>query len=265
MIGLAAALAAPRPAAAQIVNVLGSLATEPAAGWSGQLTTTVDWRTGNTDLVLVGGSATALHRRGRALGLAILRGEYGEGNGTRLSQKSFEHLRLRVALDAPRAPSPAAAPAAPRWLWEVFAQHEYDAFRRLSVRALAGTGPAVRLVRRARGSVVAGLAYLLEYERLDARAGVADPGATSLAHRASAYLTGSVHLDARLTATATAYAQPRVDAPGDLRLLTEATLTSKLSSRLSLTNRLTVARDASPPDGIEATDTALKLELGVAL
>jgi hypothetical protein len=264
LVGAVTLAGAPRSAAAQIVNVVGSLAAEPAPGWSGQLAATADWRTGNTDLVLIGGSATALHRRSRVLALGIVRGEYGEGNGTPLSRKSFEHLRVRVALDAP-TPVPGAGAPPPRWLWEAFAQHEYDRFRRLSVRALAGTGPAVRLVRRARGALVLGVAYLLEYERLDERPGVADPGATSLAHRASSYLTGNVALDARLTATATAYAQPRLDDPADLRLLAEATLSSKLSGRVTLTQRLTLARDASPPDGIERTDSTLKLEVGLAL
>ncbi|MCA9676017.1 MAG: DUF481 domain-containing protein [Kofleriaceae bacterium] len=251
VIGIALVLiAAPRPAAAQIVNVQGVLAGDPEPGWSGQVTVTADWRTGNTDLALIGGSVTTLYRHDRWLGLGIVRGEYAEATGARLSEKTFEHLRGRVELDR-------------RWMWEAFGQHEYDAFRRLSVRALAGTGPAVRLVRGERARLIAGLAYMLEYEALDDRMGVADAGETSIEHRLSSYLTGSYKVDAKIAVTQTVYVQPRIDDPADLRLLSETALTSKLSSWLAVTTSLIVARDASPPDGIEPLDSALKVQLGV--
>jgi putative salt-induced outer membrane protein YdiY len=249
----AAILAAPSSASAQIVNVQGALAGDIEPGWSGKLTGTLDWRTGNTDLVQVGGSASVTYRCGPRLALAILRAEYGEGNGTKLSQKTFEHLRGRQELGG-------------RWLWEAFGQHEYDAFRRLSVRALAGTGPAVRLIKTGKTRLLAGVAYMFELERLDRRAGVSDAGKQSIAHRASTYLTGAFALDEdRVTASQTLYVQPRLDDPSDLRLLSETSITTKLSSRLTLTNRLVIAHDASPPDQIEKLDSALKVELGLSL
>ena len=91
-----------------------------------------------------------LHRGRCWLVLALARGEYSEGRGVKLAEKTFEHLRV---------------------LWEAFVQHEYDAFRRLSLRAVAGTGPALRLVERTRGSLTAGVAYLVEHCGLDPRSG----------------------------------------------------------------------------------------------
>jgi len=248
-----AALTLPSTAAAQIVNVQDALASDPEPGWSGKLTAHLDWRTGNTDLVQVGGSASVLHRCGRRLILAIARGEYGRGNGTKLTEKTFEHLRGRYQLRG-------------RWLWEAFGQHEYDAFRRLSLRALVGTGPAVRLVREGRTRLLAGASYMFEFERLDERTGVSDPGEQTTAHRLSTYLTGAFALDEdKVTASETLYVQPRFDDPTDLRILSETALTTKLSERLTLTNRLVIAHDASPPDGIDKLDSSLKVELGLTL
>lgn len=242
--------AVPAAASAQIVNVQGSLAKEPPPGWSGQVGGGLDWQTGTTDVVTVSGAGSLLWRHGRWLALALARGEYREGRGVKLSQRSFEHLRLRRDLGA-------------RLLWEGFVQHEYDAFRRLSVRAVAGSGPAVRVMASGRLRLTAGLAYLLEYERFSIKPGVADSGLSRVHHRASTYLTGSLDLDGDVTATQTVYVQPRLDAPDDVLLLSETALTSQLTRRLSLVQSFVLAYDATPPETIADLSTALKLTFAV--
>ena len=57
----------------------------------------------------------------------------------------------------------------------------------------------------------------------------------------------------------TVYAQPRLDHPGDVRVLGEISVQSKLSSRISLKNAFTVAYDRTPPDGIQRYDTQLEV------
>lgn len=248
-IALAIALIAARPtdAHAQIVNVQGQLAKPPATdGITGQVELKVDWREGNNSLFDVGGAGAVLVRRGSLLALAIARGEYGESRGLTLARKSFEHVRVRMSLDG-------------RWKWEAFAQHEYDAFRRLSVRALTGTGPALQLVDEKPVSILAGAAYMIEYERLDTRAGTIDAGKRSLAHRGSFYVTGTELVGAGISIVETIYVQPRFDDPGDLRLLGELSVTSKLTKHVALTDGLTVAYDRTPPDGIQRFDLQLKI------
>ena len=247
---LVALAGAARPAAAQIVNVQGQLAKPPAQdGVTGQLELKLDWREGNSPFFDIGGAGSLLLRRGRLLGLALVRGEYGNArDGIAIARKTFEHVRSRVTIDC-------------RWRWEAFVQHEYDAFRRLSVRALAGTGPALQLVNEARVGLIAGAAYMLEYERLDTRAGTIDAGARSLASRASVYVTGTETLGAGVSIAQTVYVQPRLDDPGDVRVLGELSLTTKLSKRFALTDGFTVAYDRTPPDGIRRYDTQLKVGL----
>lgn len=242
-----------RHADAQIVNVQGQLAKPPVReGLSGQLELKLEWREGNNSFFDVGGAGSLLYHRGRLLVLALARGEYGNaGGGIAIARKSFEHLRARVTLDC-------------RWRWEVFAQHEYDGFRRLSVRAVAGTGPVLQILNNARGAILAGAAYLFELEHLDTRPGTVDAGMRSIASRASFYLTGTEQLGPTVSIVQTVYAQPRLGDPGDLRLLGELSLTSKLSKRLALTDSLVVAYDRTPPDGIRRYDTQLKVGLLLA-
>jgi hypothetical protein len=187
-------------------------------------------------------------RRGPVLGLALARGEYGTSRGLTLAKKSFEHVRTRVELDC-------------RWRWEAFAQHEYDQFRRLSLRALVGTGPAFQIVNAASIAVLAGAAYLYEYEQLDTRPGTLDAGERRTAHRSSIYLTGHEDLRTGVAIVETVYVQPRLDDPGDVRIYGELSVVSKLSSWIALKNGLTVAYNRTPPDGIKRYDT--QLELGV--
>lgn len=244
----------PRAAAAQIVNIQGALAKPPDKdGVAAQLEAKLDWREGNNRLFELGGGGSLLVRRGRLLGLAIARGEYGNaGDGIAIARKSFEHVRARVTLDE-------------RWRWEVFAQHEYDQFRRLSVRALVGSGPAFQIVNAEAVAVLAGAAYLFEFERLDRRAGVTDAGRRDFASRASIYVTGTEQLGAGASIVQTVYVQPRLDEFGDLRVLGEIAVTTKLTRRVALTDGFVVAYDRTPPDGVRRYDTQLKVGLLVTL
>ncbi|MGE0550942.1 MAG: DUF481 domain-containing protein [Kofleriaceae bacterium] len=234
---------------AQIVNVQGAIAKPPEQdGVTAQIETKLDWREGNMSLIDVGATATVLVRHCRLLGLAIVRGEYGRSNDLTFKRKTFEHLRLRTTLGG-------------WWRWEAFGQHELDTFRRLSVRALAGTGPAVQLLDRPHASVLAGAAYLLEYERLDRRMGARDAGARRFGHRASFYATGSEPLSDAVSIVQTIYVQPRLDDLGDVRALGEIAVTTKLSEHIALVDGFTVAYDRTPPDGVRRYDTQLRIAL----
>lgn len=242
-------LVVPAVAHAQIVNVQGALAKPPQEdGLAGQLELKLDWRTGNNELFDAGAAGTLLVRHGRLLGLAIARGEYGRGSDTTFKKKTFEHARLRYRIDC-------------RWKWEAYTQHELDAFRRLTVRALVGTGPALQIVDSAPVSVLTGLAYMYEYERFDDRMDTSDAGARWYAHRASFYVTATQKIGEAAALAQTIYVQPRIDEPGDFRMFGEVSITSKLSKHIALTDALVVSYDRTPPEGIKRYDTQLRLAL----
>jgi hypothetical protein len=239
-------------AEAQIVNVQGQLAKAPEKdGFVFQSEGKLDWRTGNNPLFQVGGVAALLVHDGRFLGLAFVRGEYGESRNVVLSRKTFEHLRGRYTIDC-------------RWKWEAFAQHEFDQFRRLSIRAIAGTGPALQILQEKHVAVLAGAAYLFEFEQLDSRMRMdgtlpIDAGDRTVFHRASFYVTALQKLGPNVALVETGYAQPRIDEPGDFRLLGEMSITTKITKHVALTDSLTLAYDRTPPDGVQRVDTQLTI------
>jgi putative salt-induced outer membrane protein YdiY len=237
-------------ARAQIVNVQGQLAKAPEKdSVIGQVEAKLDWREGNSPLFQVGGAAALLIHEGRFIGLVLVKGEWGESRGIALSRKTFEHVRGRYRLDERR------------FLWEAFAQHEFDKFRRLSVRAIVGTGPVWQIVHEKEFGLLAGAAYLFELEQLDERPMTTDAGDRTIAHRASFYLTGVEKIGEQVAIVQTIYAQPRLGDPGDLRMLGEISVTTKLSKHVALTDSFTVAYDRTPPDGIKRFDTQLTFGL----
>lgn len=241
------------PAHAQIVNVQNALAKPPEGDdVIGQLELKLDWREGNNRLLDLGAAASMLGQRGRFLGLAIVRGEYGRGREDTFKEKTFEHLRARVTIDC-------------YWKWEAFGQHELDHFRRLTVRALAGTGPALQLVHTKPFSLLAGAAYMFEYERLDNREATIDAGNRTVFHRASSYLTATQYFGETAALTGTMYYQPRLDEPTDFRFFGEAVIAGKLSKHVALTDAFVIAYDARPPDGIQRTDLQLRIGLLLTL
>jgi hypothetical protein len=238
-----------RQADAQIVNVQGQLAKPPSEnGVTGQAELKLDWREGNNPIFDLGGSGSVLVRRNRLLALALVRGGYGTSQGLTLTKRTFEHVRGRAFLSCV-------------WRWEVFAQHEYDQFRRLSVRALAGTGPALQILNTEDFGLLVGAAYMYELERLDKREGTSDAGRERYAHRASVYVTGTQSVNDKVSFAETVYVQPRLDNAGDVRILGEASITSKLSKRIALSDAFVFAYDRSPPEGIKRYDTQLRVSL----
>jgi hypothetical protein len=239
-------------ARAQIVNVQGQLTKAPETDKViGQVEGKLDWREGNNPIFQIGGVGSILVKRGKLLALVLAKGEYGRSQGVNLSKKTFEHLRLRYSFDG-------------RWKWEAFLQHEFDRFRRLSVRAIAGTGPAVQIVNTKSFALLAGAAYVFEVEQLDERPGTIDAGESTIFHRASFYLTGLEKVGTHVSIVQTIYAQPRLGDPGDIRVLGELSVTTQLSKRIALTDSFTVAYDRTPPDTIKKFDTSLTLGLLVS-
>lgn len=236
-------------AEAQIVNVL-PLARKPGEGVSGSVDFKVDWRTGNTELVQLGGTARLAWLTGRHLLLLALSGELGVKSDDRFLAHTFEHLRYRVGVVGPLS-------------MEVFAQHEYDEFRRLTLRAVGGAGPRVEAVSWEGGFLAFGTAYMAEYEELG-EATASDSGAKRLNHRWSSYVSLEAALDDTVTLSQTAYVQPRLDGFADLRVLDETALTVSVAEWVVISTSFRLTYDANPPEGVQSLDTALGTSLGVS-
>ncbi len=244
----------PARAHAQIVNVQSLLGQDLPEGFSGNLDAGADWRTGNTDLLLVQGAATLRYKHEDHLVFAIVRSAYSRvGSGDDAQQiigNTFEHLRYRWKLS-------------PRITAEAFGQHEYDQFRRLQLRALVGAGARLTLLANPKAGLVLGVAYMLEQEQLGEKEGTTDGGHRYTASRASTYLLFTSALNDVVTFVDTVYWQPRLGDPSDFRLLDETQLQVKLSEHVTFKTAFVLAHDASPPQTVEKTDTALQTGISI--
>lgn len=233
-------------ASAQIVNVQNVLGEDVREGFSGAVDASVDWRTGNVDLLLLSGAGTIRFKRECHFGFLTVRGDFGRAGDPprRILARAFQHLRYRRTIT--------------EWLTgEVFAQNESDQFRRLRNRALLGVGPRFLLVSTEGFRLSLGAAYMIEARRIGEDA-MADAGDSDLQHRLSAYVVAAGRLNDAVKVMEVLYAQPRFDDPGDVRVLSELSILSKLSSRFAFKTSFVVAYDASPPLGIEKLDTVLQ-------
>lgn len=238
-----AAISSARLASAQIVNVQSVLTTDPEPGFSGSVTTSAAYRTGNIDSLRLSAQASAAYQIAKHRIIGIARGDFGKVAGERYIAKTFEHARYRYF-------------ATDLLMLEGFAQHEYDEFRRLTVRQLLGVGPALRLVRGKKTNVTAGLAYMFEYERLRGDE-QPDAGDNNTFHRASSYITLGIELDKKIQFVQTLYAQPVLNDPEDVRFLSESQLVFKVNEILATTTAFSYAYDTRTPAAIEKQDTTL--------
>jgi hypothetical protein len=243
-------LLSPREASAQIVNVqaLFDEATSPLGG-SGGAELSLDWRTGSTDLLVVRGLVLGQWRSEKHTVLGVARGEYGYAQDTLIVSKVLEHVRYRYRFTD--------------WLQgETFVQHELDAFRRLRLRALVGAGPRFTLWSSEGGSLVLGVAAMLEYEQLR-HDELPDAGAERLDPRLSSYALGRLKLLENMSLVETLYVQPRLTLFSDVRVLNDTSLVIDVNKRLTFGMGFILTYDAAPPATVSRFDTQLRSTLGV--
>lgn len=236
-----------RGAGAQIVNVQPLVMDPDQGGVSGSVNAALDLRTGNTRLLLLSAGVLIRYRSGRHLAFALGRQEYGVQGEGRFLSKDFEHLRYRFAL-------------LELMELEAFVQHDRDEFRRLALRVLGGAGPRFVLASTEVTRLAVGTAYMLELERLGVAPEV-DSGEERVSHRLSTYFTLALRLDERLRLAQSAYAQPRLDRPGDVRILNETELLVSLGEAFLLKLTFSLGYDSLPPAGRRGLDTATKTGL----
>lgn len=229
---------------AGIYNMQSTLATEPEEGVSGSISASADWRTGNIDYLQLTATPLARYHSGRHLVVGLASANRRTSDGNVIISRFFEHLRYRYDLSD-------------NFLGEVFAQHEFDAVKRLELRALVGGGPKFNIVNSKSVNLDVGISYMFEYEKLQDD-GNTDAGAIYIQHRNSTYLVASYQLDERVKLVESAYLQPKLTDFADLRIQSESELMFKLTDSLSFSSSFTLAYDAKPPNTIQKLDTALK-------
>jgi putative salt-induced outer membrane protein YdiY len=209
--------------------------------------------TGNTEGIAAGAGLGGGWAGGPHLLFAYGRFDYTKYADVESVNKSFAHARY----DYEFLP----------WLWgEVFAQAQSDAFQRLDLRNLWGTGPRFRVLHVPAPSsldVYLGTAYMLERDAITAVVGATGAQNQSIQvwHRWSSYASTTWEIDPRAVVSSTMYVQPAITDFGDVRLLNETLLTFKITKVFSAGLSASVRYDSEPPTGVLPTDTEVKNSL----
>ena len=198
---------------------------------------------GNTQGVNLGTSGIVGGRIGANTGFVTASADYARFSGVTDVQKSFAHLRHNYEVTD-------------FFWWEEFVQSETDHFRRIQVRALAGTGPRFALFETHKWiELYVGFSYMLEYTSIDPSAVILEP---ALVHRLNNYVVLTIKPDERVVLSTIMYYQPRFDELSDAHVLNvssvEFKVTKLLASRIDATTRY----ESTVPDGVKHADLEFK-------
>lgn len=226
------------------VNIEALRRDSLAAGLSGSVGLDLAFRSGNVELLELALTGRVDYAREPWSGFVVGNGEVGLQGGARFDNSGLAHLRASRTLVG-------------RIASEAFAQVNYEEPRLLQFRSLGGVGMRARLVQGSTARLTAGTGYMLEYERLDLSPDASHP-ATTLAHRWSNYVSLLARSTDRLALVMTLYAQPRFDAPSDIRLRQDLGLAVGITRTVAVSVTLNVRYDSRPPDEIEPHDVSLR-------
>lgn len=204
-------------------------------------------RSGNVDITTLGVDTRIDFAGHRDKSFLLARGDFGWLDGDRFSNGGLLHARYARSLSRV-------------FSTEGFGQIDYDKSRYLDFRSLAGIGLRLSIYQKETFRIVWGTSYMLERERYDLPAGAHHP-IDETVHRWNNYLNIAASLSDKLDFAWIIYSQPRFVDFEDIRLLSEASLSIRVSRYLSLTNTYRLRYDNEPPDGIEDLDSALLMGL----
>lgn len=215
------------------------------SGFGARLRLSIAAYQGNTQGVITGISGLVGGRTESNLMFLAASADYAHLGGETSVKKSFVHLRHNYEFYR-------------HLWWEEFLQSETDRFRRIGLRALAGTGPRFGLVRGEIFELYYGTSYMLEYTHVNEGTEVDEP---ALVQRWNNYLAIAYRPDERISISTITYYQPRFDEPSDAHLLNVTGLEFKVTNLLQTRMDATTRYESVTPERVKSTDLEFKSSL----
>jgi len=232
------------PAGAQIINTLRGF-DEDEMGWSGGVEGAVATASGNTEYFEyeVGGAAQhqGMKNRWRFLARTMKRTASGED----VARTRIGHIRHNYRLGTSRYSTLA------------FLQGQYEPFKRIEKRYLAGAGAQADLHRTGTWRSVLGASIMYENEELTDNNGIRTRDA-----RFSFFLSVFRDVKEGVDVDVVAFYQPLADDFGDARANVAAGIRADIVGELYTFFRYVAEYDAQPAPGVEDLDQGLRAGLG---
>jgi len=232
-----------RPTAAQIVNVQDLFINQSDAGLQLGSVAKTEIKTGNTDYQYYNLAGVARYVQGRHTVVGTGNFEYAEKGAEPFTNRHFEHLRYRFGLFPPLG-------------LDTFVQHEYNEFRRINLRLLAGIGPTWKAIDSGQFYLFLGSVYMYEYNELG-EGEYDDAGQIRRIHRWNNYATFQWNLKKDIKLLTTLYYQPAFTEFSDYNLLWNVNLSVAINPWLSVVLTYNFSRQNVPPQGVNPWDSAL--------
>lgn len=207
---------------------------EAGAGFVGKSSATLNGQKGNTDKFAVGLSTLNIYRHGENELLFLGDYNFSETFGPTDTNNGRLHVRYTINPED-------------KYSWESFIQSEFDQFKQIRSRDLAGLNLRQRLGKNQKESFYAGYGTFYEYQ-------IWNDGEIFQIPRANLYLAYVDQFNPCCSAFGIVYLQPSWLALKDFRFELQAGTTAILTERLSLTAQFSVETETKRPVGVKPTD-----------
>jgi putative salt-induced outer membrane protein YdiY len=228
------------PVANAIVNIEAlriAMRNETSIGIAGL---SYERKTGNTDTNRWKANAQGMWRAGDFENLATFEREFGSTNSNQDTNRTTEHVRVNWLYQNPISV-------------ELYGQLEDDAFRRLTMRALIGTGLRFRLADGERFKANAGAGGLWSRETQSYVPNTNDAGTLDI-NRGNLYLALNGLVSPEIELNAITYYQPSFSAFSDTRILSNAQAVLHVNKLISVTLNYSLSLDTEPPEQVQPSD-----------
>lgn len=195
---------------------------------------------GNTDILQLSAGVRVDASAGENSGFGLARYTLSEVDGATDVSNAFAHVRYNSEI-------------VPDLIGEVFGQVERNEQTLLARRYLVGGGLRYEIVETEAVGFAIGTTPMIERERLRPEA-MEDP---TTSFRWSNYVSLRVDVSETAEAFAVVYAQPRVEAFSDYRILHESRLDLDVTKFVKVRIRGMMRYDSQPPIGVDDTDIML--------
>lgn len=213
---------------AQIVNIESKRMQSDTTGWMGSVGTTFGFIKNVQEVLNINSNAHLQYKSEKSLYLMLANYNLLKGNGKKLSNNMFYHLRYNYKVsDLLR--------------WEVFTQLQQDVVTNISLRILAGTGPRFKLHGSPKLKLYAATSFMYEHEKENTK-----PTIIHNDLRSSSYISFTYEPNDVLEIVSTTFYQPLYRQIKDFRLFNQLSLNIKVSRHLSLTTGWNYLYDEFP-------------------
>ena len=229
------------------VNIETLRRLESKPGWYNDITLSLTYQSGNTDLLRFKSSLRSDYwfDKYHTFGIATL--QQGEQGGKLYTDKGFVHLRgARSIIEHLGV--------------EMFLQKQFNESILLRDRNLAGGGMRISVLKQRTITTGTGLNLYLGIGAMWENETINDKGHGEVETniiRSTNYISAAWRIDKRFTVVVTGYYQPYIQRFSDFRILSESRFEVHVTQTVSINTRLNIRYDSEPPTDIEAHDVEI--------